>query len=114
MRILTRKYIPKKKFWSSEMNRPEKEMSKKDREVRSDRDRRLLVATRASSVMGSASGHRHYKQTLNKIERNGGTAGGKKRRRRSIVCIPVQDPTCLSPKTDCGGVFIANTLEEHY
>lgn len=114
LRMLTREYMSKRQFWSSEMTRREKELSDEDRSARIERDRRLLIATRASSGMGSTTSYRDTAQMFDEIEQAGGTAGGLERWSRSITRIPVQDPTYLPPAGDGGGVLIADPLEEHY
>lgn len=114
LRMLTREYMSKRQFWSSELTLREKELSDGERAARAERDRRLLIATRASSGMGSAAGNRDTAQMFSEIEQAGGTAGGLERWSRSITRIPVQEPNSLPAAGDGGGVLIEDPLEEHY
>lgn len=79
-----------------------------------DRDRELLVATRAHSGMGAPMSPGEVDHIFSEIEAAGGTAGGLERWGRSITAIPDHNPHQLPPACDGGGILIDNPLAYHY
>lgn len=114
MRALTREYMQLRREWNARLDRVEAQRSVERKEALRERDRELLIATRAPSGMGSGMSIRETNQMFAEIDAAGGTAGGLERWGRSITAIPDQNPNYLPPAADGGGVLIENPLEEHY
>lgn len=114
VRELSRIYMHKRRYWVSLLDEAEESRSPEAAEQARQRDRELLVATRATSGMGGGMTTREIDLIFSEIEAAGGTAGGLERWGRSITGIPDQNPDYLPPASDGGGVLLANPLTEHY
>lgn len=114
LRHLSKAYMLKRRVWVSKLDDQDERRTEEEREGARQRDRELLVATRASSGMGGGMTSREIDLIFSEIEAAAGTAGGLERWGRSITGIPDQNPDCLPPASDGGGVLIENPLADHY
>lgn len=110
----SRDYMYARRKWMEELRNIQRRRKPGDAEKKRQRDRELLVATRAPSGMGSSMTVREIDIIFDDIESAGGTAGGLERWGRSIATIPNHNPQFLPPACDGGGVLIDNPLAYHY
>lgn len=109
-----RSYMYRRRLWTDGLKKLERQRPLELAERIRQRDRELLVATRAPSGMGASMTVREIDVIFADIEAAGGTAGGLERWGRSIAPIPDHNPHCLPPACDGGGVLIENPLAYHY
>lgn len=109
-----REYMFRRRAWHERLKHAEQQLSPEEVNKKRNRDRQLLVATRARSGMGASMSAREVDEIFDQIEMAGGTAGGLERWGRSITAIPDHNPHALPPTCDGGGVLIADPLAYHY
>lgn len=110
----SRAYMASRVKWTQHLKDVEAERPPEVRERMRQRDRELLVATRASSGVGTPMSSHQVDHIFSEIEAAGGTAGGLERWGRSITAIPDQNPRQLSPGFGGGGILIEDPLAYHY
>lgn len=113
-RAHAKEYQKRRKEWVEALERASGSRSEGAILSARQRDRQLLMATRASSGIGGGMTAREVDLIFSEIEAAGGTAGGLERWGRSITGIPDHDPHNLPPASDGGGVLIENPLSDHY
>jgi hypothetical protein len=89
----------------------EEQRSPEVKEARLERDRLLVMATRASSGMGGGMSTKEIDTSLEEIQKAGGTAGGLSRWGSSLATIPNQDPSYHPLE---GGILMDDPLAAHY
>lgn len=114
LREQSRVYMQKRRLWVSQLDAMEEQRTDAEKDGARQRDRELLMATRASSGMGGGMTNREIDLIFCEIEAAGGTAGGLERWGRSITGIPDHNPDYLPPASDGGGVRVENPLADHY
>lgn len=109
-----RAYMHRRRLWNDRLKQAEQCRPVDVADRMRQRDRELLVATRAPSGMGASMTVREIDLIFAEIEAAGGTAGGNERWGRSIAAIPTQNPHNLSSACHGGGILIENPLAYHY